>query len=163
MAQNQHFFVTLDTYTTENMKETKYYNQIVDMLRWLSATEDDGISSKKVRELFRNIQSRNIIPESVYNNNSEQIDEYMEIIPLTNKELKARGHHNPQMYKRKIKSELENYMMSIPEWLFMKCYKQDQIRCEQIGRYDQVFFVEGEYSSNVGFQVLKGKEENRFF
>ena len=67
------------------------------------------------------------------------------------------------MYKCKIKSELENYMMAIPEWLFMKCYKQNQVRLEQIGRFDQIFFVEGDYKAEIGFQVLKGEEENRFF
>lgn len=151
------------TYTTENMEKTDYYSQIEDMLRWLSVTEDDGISSKKVRELFRNIQSRTIIPEDVYNENSKQIDAYLGIISLTNKELKLREHENPKMYKQKIRSELEDYMVAIPEWLFIKCYKQNQVRVEQVGRFDQVFFVEGVYKSEIGFQVLKGEEESNIF
>lgn len=148
------------TYTTENMKKTDYYKRIETMLQWLTAIEDDGKSATEVRKLFRNIQSRNIIPEDVYKNYSEKIDEYLELLPLTNKELESRGYKNPKMYKQQIKSQLEDYMMSIPEWLFRNCLKGDQVRCEQIGRYDQVFFVKGIYESDVGFQVLKGEKED---
>lgn len=148
------------TYTTENMKKTDYYKRIETMLQWLTAIEDDGKSAAEVRKLFRNIQSRNIIPEDVYKNYSEKIDEYLELLPLTNKELESRGYKNPKMYKQQIKSQLEDYMMSIPEWLFRNCLKGDQVRCEQIGRYDQVFFVKGIYESDVGFQVLKGEKED---
>ena len=148
------------TYTTENMKKTDYYKRIETMLQWLTAIEDDGKSATEVRKLFRNIQSRNIIPEDVYKNYCEKIDEYLELLPLTNKELESRGYKNPKMYKQQIKSQLEDYMMSIPEWLFRNCLKGDQVRCEQIGRYDQVFFVKGIYESDVGFQVLKGEKED---
>lgn len=151
------------TYTTENMKTTSYYQRVETMLRWLSAVEDDGKNIAEVRKLFRNIQSRAVIPEDVYNKNSEQIDKYLELLPLTNKKLALLGHENPKMYRQRIKSELEDYMMSIPEWLFRKCLKQNQVRVEPVGRFDQVFFVKGEYKKELGFQVLKGEEESNIF
>lgn len=149
------------TYTTENMKKTAYYERIDTMLNWLSAIEDDGKSAAEVRKLFRNIQSRNIIPENVYDDNKNKINEYMEILSLSSKEIVSKkDKENPRIYRQKIKSKLEDYMMSIPEWLFRNCLKENQVRCEKIGRYDQVFFVKGIYQSEIGFQVLKGEKED---
>lgn len=151
------------TYTTKQMQDTDYYKQIVNMLGWLSAIEDDGKSVAEVRKLFRNIQTRNVIPEGIYKDYSEEIDQLLELIPLTYKELINLGYQNPKMKKLEMKTRLENYMMAIPEWLFNKCQKQNQVRYEQLGRFDHVFFVQGEYNKKIGFQVLKGEEENNFF
>lgn len=151
-----------ETYTTEQMKDTDYYQQIVNMLRWLSATENDDKSAKKVRELFRNIQSRMVIPEDVYQENSQIIDEYLKTLALKNAELPISEQENPKMYRQKIKAKLENFMMSLPEWLFRKCLKQNQVRLQQVGRFEHVFFVAGKYDANIGFEVLEGTEEDNF-
>ncbi|MDT2662271.1 CRISPR-associated helicase Cas3' [Enterococcus hulanensis] len=151
------------TYTTEKMKSTAYYERIETMLHWLSAIEDDNKNPAEVRKLFRNIQSRNIIPESVYTAFRGEIDDCIRILSSSLRELESTDEKNLRMFKRKKKAELENYMMAIPEWLFRKCLKQNQVRCEQIGRFDQIFFVEGKYESEIGFQVLKGEEESNFF
>lgn len=162
-TESEKMEVIEQTYTTENMKETAYYERVETMLNWLSAIEDDGKDSAEVRKLFRNIQSRAIIPEDVYNENADEIDEYLATIPLTNKELESQGQKNPKMYKQQIKSKLEDYMMSIPEWLFRECSNQNQVRIKPIGRFDHVFFVKGNYSSRVGFQAIEGEKEDRFF
>lgn len=150
------------TYTTEKMKTTSYYKRVEDMLKWLAATENDNKSAAKVRQLFRDIQTRNIIPENVYQNNKVVIDEWIQDLNTSNEELKLKRIDNPRMHKQVVKTELENYMMSMPDWLFNKCQKQNQVSYKQIGKFDQVVFVEGKYSSDYGFQVLKGKEEDRF-
>ena len=155
-----------EVYTTENMKDTDYYDRIVKMLGWLSATEDDGMPAKKVKQLFRNIQSRNIIPEDVYREYRSKIDELLEILSLSFenfKEISKKNNKEPKIYKQQLKSTLEDYMMAIPEWLFIKCYKQNQVQVEPVGRFDQVFFVKGEYKKELGFQVLKGEEESNIF
>jgi CRISPR-associated endonuclease/helicase Cas3 len=151
-----------ETYTTEQMKDTDYYQQIVNMLRWLSATENDDKSAKKVRELFRNIQSRMIIPESIYKNNSKEIDNLLKKLAMKKEEFPLSEQENPKMYRQKIKVKLENFMMSLPEWLFRKCLKQNQVRLKQVGRFEHVFFVAGKYDANIGFEVLEGTEEDNF-
>lgn len=151
------------TYTTEKMQATSYYKRVEDMLKWLAATENDNKSAAKVRQLFRDIQTRNIIPENVYLNNKVIIDEWIQDINTSNEELKLKKIDNPRMHKQVAKTELENYMMSMPDWLFNECQKQNQVRYKQIGKFEQIFFVEGEYSSDHGFEVLKGEEEDNFF
>lgn len=173
------------TYTTEKMKDTSYYKRVEDMLRWLSAIENDNKSAAAVRQLFRDIQTRNIIPESVYLDNKVNIDKCIEDLNSSLEDL-SNGNHsevdvaylclssslkdlsimrteNPRMYKQVVKTRLEDYMMSIQDWLFAKCQKQNQIYYKEIGKFDRVAIVRGKYSSEEGFQVLKGEEEDRFF
>ncbi len=151
------------TYTTEAMKETNYYRRILTMLEWLNATEDDGRNEKEVKRLFRNIQSRMIIPEKVYNDFSSEIDECLRILALSTKELARAFEGKPRIIRQVYRSKLEDYQMSIPEWLFVKCCKQKQVQFKEIGRYDGIYLVAGKYESNNGFEVLKGTEEDRFF
>lgn len=84
------------------MKTTSYYQRVETMLRWLSAVEDDGKNIAEVRKLFRNIQSRAVIPEDVYNKNSEQIDKYLELLPLTNKSWRCLGMRIPKCIDREL-------------------------------------------------------------
>lgn len=149
-----------ETYTTAQMKDTDYYQQIVNMLRWLSATENDDKSAKEVRDLFRVIQSRMIIPESIYKNNSKEIDNLLKKLTMKKEEFPLIEQENPKMYRQLAKSELEKYMMSVPEWLFQKCRDKKQVRAQQVGRYDYVFFVAGKYDANIGLEVLEGTEED---
>ena len=103
-----------------------------------------------------------VIPEDVYQENSQIIDEYLKTLAMKNDELTISEKKNPKMYRQKIKAKLENFMMSLPEWLFRKCLKQNQVRLQQVGRFEHVFFVAGKYDANIGFEVLEGTEEDNF-
>ncbi|GCF92691.1 CRISPR-associated helicase/endonuclease Cas3 [Enterococcus florum] len=151
------------TYITDNMTGTDYYTRVNKTLEWLDAIEDDNKNATEVRQLFRNIQTRSIIPMNVYIDNKEEIDELIRVLGTTLKDLEVTGIENPRMYKRVMKTKLEDYVMSMPDWLFNECQKQNQVRCKQIGKFEQVVFVEGEYSSDHGFEVLKGEEEDNIF
>lgn len=150
-------------YTTEKMQETSYYKRVEDMLKWLAAIENDHKNAAEVRQLFRDIQSRNVIPESEYLDNKVEIDKWIKDLSISLKELELKRIENPRMHKQVVKTQLENYMMSIQEWLFNKCQKQNQVYYKDIGKFDRIAIVKGDYSSKEGFKVLKGEEEDNIF
>lgn len=151
------------TYTTEALKETSYYHQIKTMLAWLSVTENDDKSEKEVKRLFRNIQSRAIIPRKIYDDFTAEINECVRVLTLTSKEISQQFKENPSIIRRIYRSKLDDYKISIAEWLFIKCAQQNQVQFKEIGKYEGFYIVDGEYAKDYGFETLHGVEEDRFF
>lgn len=144
------------TYTTENMAETEYYQKINNMLDWLRAKEEDALKKEEVKKMFHDIHTRNVIPENIYHENQTDIQKQLAILqpnPETSTEQKNR---KPTIYeKQQAKSNLENYMVSIQEYMYQDCSKRQQVQVEQIDKFQQLSIVKGEYSFEKGFSVLQ--------
>lgn len=140
------------TYSTENMKKTVYYQRIKDMLSWLSAIENDNKSKAEVQNLFRNINSQNVIPKEFYEKNQYIIDTLLDKLKEEHNGLSSNERKMIYLMKQKARTQLENYMLSIPQYLFEKCRKQGEILSKKIGRFDTVYFIGGRYDSADGYE-----------
>ena len=87
----------------------------------------------------------------------------MRVLTLTSKEISQQFQENPSIIRRVYRSKLDDYKISIAEWLFIKCARQNQVRFKEIGKYEGFYIVDGEYAKDYGFEALQGVEEDRFF
>lgn len=166
LTENDKLELINKAYTTDRMRQTEYYDEIDDTLELLLATQDDEISKGEVQNIFRNIQSRDIIPKDVYLTYKYEIDKILILLSSKDREFKVNNDtlydaKQTKRFKRQLRSELRDYMMSIPEWLYVQCSRKKQVQVMKINDYERVFVVDGDYKKERGFEVLKGDEEYR--
>lgn len=69
-----------DVYDTEWIKKTKYYMQIEDNLRHFKNLRPLEYDEEKAKDDFRNIRSITVIPEKIYNQNYDFIQEMQTLL-----------------------------------------------------------------------------------
>ena len=79
-----------DVYTTDKLKETNYYNQILDALKYIKSLYTNEMDKKRAKEMFRNINSITVIPEEVFENNKGKIEKYKKMINEREKDMTER-------------------------------------------------------------------------
>ncbi|MHC5375548.1 CRISPR-associated helicase Cas3' [Enterococcus sp. LJL120] len=87
LNEQQKLAMIAETYTTQTMQSLEYYQNIKKMMSWLAATENDAPSKEKVKQLFRNINTRNVIPCDVYKEKKNEIDSCIEKLLLKNNDI----------------------------------------------------------------------------
>lgn len=61
-------------YSTERLKDTDYYKEVLDNIRYVQSFKEHELDKKEVRKRFRNIDKINILPSCVYIENKIEID-----------------------------------------------------------------------------------------
>lgn len=164
MTENQKMDLIANAYSTERMKRTKYYERINNMVDWLEAIENDQKSKKEVQKLFRNINTREVIPETIYHENQAEIDRLLVILKTPMRRTSSAERKKLHEQKTIAKVLLGAYMLSVQEYIFREAVKNDQIRSVRINRYNQIDFIDGEYTSKSGFYPKKSiNYEDHFF
>lgn len=79
-----------EVYAMERIKSTAYYQIINDTLEQIKAITPAEIPKSQADHLFRDIHSLNVIPDSIYNKNSEEINDAIETIHDTEASLPRR-------------------------------------------------------------------------
>lgn len=71
-----------NNYTTTNLSngDNSYVNETKKALSFLRSTQTQNVNKSEVDDMFRNIQSRDVIPEQVYFDNKDEIDRTIGIL-----------------------------------------------------------------------------------
>ncbi|MGL4850637.1 MAG: CRISPR-associated helicase Cas3' [Clostridium sp.] len=142
-----------DTYSVENLRDSEYFNEIVRAIR--DAKNILPYELGKNDERLREIESVNIIPEEIYNNEKEAFDEIIKMI--TQKISKTK--------KIKLKEKIMQKTIAIPlQNLEMIRRKGGVIREEELNNYEKIYIIPCKYSFNMGLECKKeygGFSENQ--
>lgn len=97
----------LEAFSTERLRNSNYmkeYKKIYDYLEMLNTGEDNE------KQEMRHIQSVEIIPSVVYDNNSERILDLLESLKKENKATE----------RIKLKAEIKKYTLPVPQYIYSK-------------------------------------------
>lgn len=129
-------------YSTENMKELKYYQTVLECISQPELYLPGEKSSNEAQKLFRNINSETIIPSSVYEENKDEILHIEK--SLMEKSLS-------QEEKTKMREKLKMFTLSVEEYRLVRA---KTIYVIKPGRYDEIQVIDSEYDSNRGLMKI---------
>jgi CRISPR-associated endonuclease/helicase Cas3 len=126
-----------ELYTTENLKETKYYKKVLDTLKYLDLInpyEQDA----KIK--FRDITSYMIIPKNLYEENSEEINKNLEILKQEN--ISKKEKLTSKMKIRDLTLNIQGYELKT---------KSINLKSIKLGKYEEIYILDCDYSFETGF------------
>ncbi len=146
-------------YSTKSLKGSKYYKEIIKTIAYINSINYDEFKRKDVVKYFRNINSINVIPRPIYEENIGEIGSFMDI--LSDQGKKSMDKDELYLARKKARLGLEKYKLAIQYYLI----KEDRLDLVRINKYDSISIYDCEYSSEEGIRHLEeseGKDEMFF-
>lgn len=151
-----------ELYTTEKLEKTEYYGQVKRVLEYLDKIIAYEYEKKDVREMFRDITNYEVIPESIYEENSSEIEKLGEIINLEyTPNLDKESRKKIKREKVLAKIRLKEFTMSVSGY---EIDKKALVKSKmlELGNYERIYILECNYSLERGYQKIKIEEETVF-
>ena len=129
-----------ELYTTENLKETKYYKKVLDTLEYLGLVSPYEKDKQEVKKEFRDITSYMIIPKNLYEENSEEINKNLEILKQEN--ISEKEKLTAKMKIRDLTLNIQGYELKT---------KSINLESIKLGKYEEIYILDCDYSFEIGF------------
>ena len=129
-----------ELYTTENLKETKYYKKVLDTLEYLDLVSPYEKDKQEVKKEFRDITSYMIIPKNLYEENSEEINKNLEILKQEN--ISKKEKLTSKMKIRDLTLNIQGYELKT---------KSINLESIKLGKYEEIYILDCDYSFETGF------------
>lgn len=129
-----------ELYTTENLKETKYYKKVLDTLEYLGLVSPYEKDKQDAKREFRDITSYMIIPKNLYEENSEEINKNLEILKQEN--ISKKEKLTAKMKIRDLTLNIQGYELKT------KIINLESIK---LGRCEEIYILDCDYSFETGF------------
>lgn len=144
-------------YTTENLKNTKYYQLIINNINYVRSIDDFEKSKADIRHMFRNIQSATIIPIVVYNLNKEMIQSLVSIISSSyNKNMTDEERAELKRLKVIARNNLMGFTLNVrPDQ-----EKGNIISSIALSKYEFISILDCNYTETIGLEMIKSDNEN---
>lgn len=147
-------------YTKENLQKANYYKKIDETIKWVKDIKEYELGKNEAR--LRNIFNESIIPQSVYEDNKEFVEEALINIKTIKKEIECKKH-NISSLKAKIqleKDKIKNLIVDIPTYEFQKALNADRIvNRVKIDKFNEIAVVAYDYSFERGLTRPKNIDD----
>lgn len=145
-------------YTSKNLTQTNddgFVNQIKNDYQYLISVQSEQLNKYAVKRQFRNIQSETVIPEQVYLNNQEKIDNITN--QLINKTYKNRTD------AIKLREQLNSYCVSVYNYVVRPQYLVDNTNLNKL--HYLILSKVYNYSSDTGLSTKENEssDDDNFF
>ncbi|MBP2027281.1 CRISPR-associated endonuclease/helicase Cas3 [Acetoanaerobium pronyense] len=148
-------------YAFHEIKDTKYYNDLIQTIEYLDKTYDFEMDKKEAMKKFRDINNLTIIPTNVFKENHEEINELIKNLKeKISPDMKESEIKKLKRQKTEAKNKLFEFSVAVQAYLF-KGYKIEWEMLE-INSYESIRIADIPYDSNKGLQtqdIKKVKEE----
>lgn len=143
-------------YTIDKLKGTDYYEKLMDAMEYVKLIESYEKSSSEIKKLFRNIQSRTVIPKPVYQQYQEEISACIDLLKKDYEEGMS-IEEIKQMRRKKLKARirLDDFTLSIPSYRV----KNDLLKRIDINKYEVIEIFDCKYNSEVGIEYKTDDEK----
>lgn len=141
VSEEQKIQLIDNLYTTEKLKNSKYYEELIQVIDYLKKMNSFDMEKLEVKRLFRNIDSITVIPKVTYENNMDIIsgikqlmnkkyDKNMsldELNSLKKEKVKARNHLDDLTVSVRSISVVREHMSTykITDYLYINIYDCD--------------------------------------
>ncbi|NLY76937.1 MAG: CRISPR-associated helicase Cas3' [Tissierellia bacterium] len=144
-------------YTLEKLKGTDYYDRLINAIEYVKLIESYEKSSSEIKRIFRNIESKTVIPRPIYEEFEDDIRKCIEVLgkeyskdmsPDERKELKEK--------KLEARINLDDFTLDIP------LYRAERrlLKRIDINNYEAIDIFDCDYNRNIGIQY-KSKEQKK--
>lgn len=149
-----------ELYTTENLKNTKYYKKVEDTLKYLDMINPYEKNKSEVRKEFRDITSYNIIPRNVYEENIDFINKNLNILDKDYSLLKSENEIL-NLKKEKIKAKINIRELTLNlQGYELKIKNFSNFKSIKLSKYEEIYIIDCEYNFEMGFKVKNQSEIN---
>jgi len=134
-------------FTTENLRRgesSEYLRNFNYSMNKLKHLASGSIDKHDAQKMFRDIHNYNIIPQSIYDVNREDIERSLELIKISKNSKRV-----------KSKEFIKDMSVSIPVYAFEK---RDSIEIK-LDRYTSLYIVDIEYNKDEGLKFKKKTRE----
>lgn len=148
-----------ELYTTENLKNTEYYEKVQSTLNYLSLLGTSEKEKSEAQKEFRDIRSFTIIPKNIYEKHKKEIDEDVEFL----KEYRKLSSEEKKIYSEErfnAKMRITDFTMSIQGYEVGKngLYNNETI---ELGKNQVIYIFDCEYDKENGFRMKKNIESEK--
>lgn len=152
ISEEQKIKLINSVYTTEKLKATNYYKQIIGTLRYIKNLYTNEMDKFQAKKLFRNINSITVIPESIFINNKEEIEYLKQIINENrNKDMTKKEVEDLKVKRARARAKLADFTVSIPYYLVNSSNIQDF----EVDRYESIKIFKCNYDEEKGITPKK--------
>lgn len=154
ITENEKINLIDSIYTMEKLKDTEYHDKLIDAIQYLKLIDPYEMSKKEVMERFRNIESKTIIPKTIYEDNKVRIDGYIKILKQEyDKDATLEERKRMKEAKLEARISLDDFTLSIP------LYRAEKHLLEKkdISKYEFIEIFECDYNDKVGI-IYKSKD-----
>ena len=155
-------------YSMDKLKGTDYYKKLIDAMEYVKLIESYEKSASEIKKIFRNIESKKIIPAPIYNDNKTVIDRYIAILGQKyNKEMTDDQRKTLKEKKLEARINLDDFTLSIP------LYRAEGhlLKPIKINDYELIEVFECHYDKDLGIKykvkdsdcIKEESHESRFF
>lgn len=143
-------------YTMDNLKGTEYLKELMDAIDYVKSIESYELSANDIKKLFRNIESKTVIPKPIYEKYKEEINEYIGILK-EKYDVDMTSEERKKLREEKLKARigLDDFTVSIPLY---RAEKQ-LLKTIEISNYEFIEIFECDYDNELGI-IYKSKNEN---
>jgi len=141
ITELQKLEIIAGVYNTEKLKDTEFYNNVTDNIKYVQSLKEYELNKRDVRKKFRNIDSVTIIPHCVYIENQREVDS------LVVKILKE----DNKIVKTQTLNKLNEFTINVNRYEIA----QKQPRIINISKYQDILIYGGfEYDNEIGLRTL---------
>lgn len=136
-------------FTTERLYQSAYYQELLNTLQYLDDIDANDYTRSEVKRRFRSIDSRSVMPVSVYECHKNEIEQYLKDYTMSGF-YSVSDDEREQMRCRKVKAQaaLESFMVNIMNYDFDSGLVVKEL---PIGKYQCILVYDCEYDSEIGF------------
>lgn len=151
ISENKKINMINNLYTTEKLKNTEYYKKIFDTINYINLIESYEKSSSEIKQIFRNINSRTVIPKNIYEENLENINKDIEILNKKyDKNLSLKERKILKQKKLKARLSIEDLTISVPEYRI----NNEQLKIIKVNDYYSFQIFNCNYNNEYGITYL---------
>lgn len=104
-------------YSTEVLEKTDYYKDILSTIKYVQSYNDFELPKEKVKHLFRNINSRTVIPKDVFLANQEEIKAYIDTLHRPQRGLNKSEKAQLRKEKTEARIKFADFTVDLPGYL----------------------------------------------
>ncbi|SCG82201.1 hypothetical protein DW1_0591 [Proteiniborus sp. DW1] len=140
-------------YNMENLKDSNYYIELIEAIEYVKLIESYEKSAADIKRIFRNIESKTVIPKPVYIENKDEIEQCILILQKEyNKDMDSKERKKLKEEKLNARIRLDDFTLSIP------LYRVDEqlLKQKNINEYEYIEVFECDYNDRLGI-IYKSK------
>lgn len=146
LSEKQKVEIVEKAFSTEAIKKSKYYKELLDKLNQLDTINPYEIDKKDAQ--FRNINTVNVIPIDIYNKNEQEIEDLLSKFYSSKGIDKIRIKNSILNFT--VNYSLDNYKNKTDFFNKMKLFDK------KLSDFEYIYIIDADYSFDVG---LEKKEE----
>lgn len=157
LTEKQKIDLVNSIYTTENLRDTEYYKLLQNNISYVRSIEDFEKSKSDIKRIFRNIQSKTVIPVDIYCSNKEEIDNLVSIL-TSRYDKKMLDEERYQLRREKViaKNELMNFTLNVrPDQT-----KGNILKNLELSKYEYIPILRCKYTDTIGLEMIKNENVN---